>query len=136
MEERGQLLVCCSCCCSCVVSSGFYFSQQKIWFVPHSLIYSYPKSLATDNYLFARRKTASCATYKKMNYIYIYISSSLVYMHCQDRQTCIQSVVCRSGVCRTFTAGDRPNRLQTTDSVKTVIYLIKSLLLHSFYLNC
>ena len=40
-------------------------------------------------------------------------------MHCTDRQTYTQSVVCRSVVCRpqmhTLTANHRPNTLQTTD---------------------
>ena len=62
-----------------------------------------------------------------------------LYMHCTDRQSCTQSVVCRSGVCRTqmytLTANLRPNTLQIADSVKMVIYLIKSLLVPFFYLN-
>ena len=46
----------------------------------------------------------------------------MVYMHHTDRQTCTQSVVCISVVCRaqmhTLTADHRPNTLQTTDLVK------------------
>ena len=59
-------------------------------------------------------------------------------MHCTDRQTCTQSVVCRSGVCKTqmytIDANLRPNTLQITDSVKMVIYLIKIILVHGFLL--
>ena len=46
-------------------------------------------------------------------------------MHCTDRQTSTQSVVCSSGVCRaqilTLTADHRLITLQTTDLVKKVI---------------